>query len=154
TRTRSSAKSKRHHRRPTREPVRSGHLRGLRQATRQRRWRVRSESWDLLPGHVGARPRAGWLAEKIVAQLDENNSKNQRLTRIVGAEAHVRRPALGRASTLKSDNGTLKFHTGTVLNSRGAMSKIIGIDLGTTNSVVAVMEGGQPVVITNAEGSR
>jgi molecular chaperone DnaK len=34
------------------------------------------------------------------------------------------------------------------------MSKIIGIDLGTTNSVVAVMEGGNPVVITNAEGSR
>jgi len=35
-----------------------------------------------------------------------------------------------------------------------AMSKIIGIDLGTTNSVVAVMEGGEPKVITNAEGSR
>ncbi len=34
------------------------------------------------------------------------------------------------------------------------MGKIIGIDLGTTNSCVAVMEGGQPVVITNAEGSR
>ena len=34
------------------------------------------------------------------------------------------------------------------------MSKIIGIDLGTTNSCVAVMEGGQPVVIPNAEGSR
>src|SRR3954454_7725510 len=34
------------------------------------------------------------------------------------------------------------------------MSKIIGIDLGTTNSVVAVMEGGEPVVITNTEGSR
>lgn len=34
------------------------------------------------------------------------------------------------------------------------MSKIIGIDLGTTNSVVAVMEGGDPVVITTAEGSR
>ncbi|HEY2434114.1 MAG TPA: molecular chaperone DnaK [Vicinamibacterales bacterium] len=33
-------------------------------------------------------------------------------------------------------------------------SKIIGIDLGTTNSVVAVMEGGEPVVITNPEGSR
>lgn len=34
------------------------------------------------------------------------------------------------------------------------MSKIIGIDLGTTNSVVAVMEGGEPVVIPTAEGSR
>lgn len=34
------------------------------------------------------------------------------------------------------------------------MAKIIGIDLGTTNSVVAVMEGGDPVVITTAEGSR
>ncbi len=34
------------------------------------------------------------------------------------------------------------------------MGKVIGIDLGTTNSVVAVMEGGDPVVITNAEGGR
>ncbi len=34
------------------------------------------------------------------------------------------------------------------------MSKVIGIDLGTTNSVVAVMEGGEPTVITNTEGSR
>lgn len=34
------------------------------------------------------------------------------------------------------------------------MSKVIGIDLGTTNSVVAVMEGGEPTVITNPEGSR
>ena len=34
------------------------------------------------------------------------------------------------------------------------MSKIIGIDLGTTNSCVAVMEGGEPIVITNAEGNR
>jgi molecular chaperone DnaK len=34
------------------------------------------------------------------------------------------------------------------------MSKTIGIDLGTTNSVVAVMEGGEPIVITNAEGTR
>jgi molecular chaperone DnaK len=34
------------------------------------------------------------------------------------------------------------------------MAKVIGIDLGTTNSVVAVMEGGEPKVLTNAEGSR
>lgn len=34
------------------------------------------------------------------------------------------------------------------------MSKVVGIDLGTTNSVVAVLEGGKPVVIPNAEGSR
>ncbi|TMB52291.1 MAG: molecular chaperone DnaK [Deltaproteobacteria bacterium] len=34
------------------------------------------------------------------------------------------------------------------------MAKVIGIDLGTTNSVVAIMEGGDPVVLTNAEGSR
>ncbi len=32
--------------------------------------------------------------------------------------------------------------------------KVIGIDLGTTNSVVAVMEGGDPVVIPNSEGGR
>ncbi|MBV8727383.1 MAG: Hsp70 family protein, partial [Candidatus Eremiobacteraeota bacterium] len=34
------------------------------------------------------------------------------------------------------------------------MAKVVGIDLGTTNSVVAVMEGSQPTVIANAEGSR
>ncbi len=34
------------------------------------------------------------------------------------------------------------------------MGKIIGIDLGTTNSVVSIVEGGEPVVIPNAEGSR
>ena len=34
------------------------------------------------------------------------------------------------------------------------MSKVIGIDLGTTNSVVTVLEGGEPTVITNPEGSR
>ena len=34
------------------------------------------------------------------------------------------------------------------------MSKILGIDLGTTNSCMAVMEGGQAVVLENAEGAR
>jgi len=34
------------------------------------------------------------------------------------------------------------------------MGKIIGIDLGTTNSCVAIMEGGEPTVIPNAEGAR
>ncbi|MFQ3679428.1 MAG: Hsp70 family protein, partial [Pseudanabaenaceae cyanobacterium] len=34
------------------------------------------------------------------------------------------------------------------------MGKIVGIDLGTTNSVIAVLEGGKPTVIANAEGSR
>ena len=34
------------------------------------------------------------------------------------------------------------------------MGKIIGIDLGTTNSVVSVMEGGEPKVISNKEGNR
>src|SRR6476660_3820757 len=47
---------------------------------------------------------------------------------------------------MRSGRGSLK---------RKSMSaKIIGIDLGTTNSVVAVMEGGDPVVIPNAEGGR
>ena len=34
------------------------------------------------------------------------------------------------------------------------MAKVIGIDLGTTNSVVAVMEAGEPTVLENSEGSR
>src|SRR3954452_14166346 len=34
------------------------------------------------------------------------------------------------------------------------MAKVIGIDLGTTNSVIAVMEGGEPTILENSEGSR
>ena len=34
------------------------------------------------------------------------------------------------------------------------MSKILGIDLGTTNSAMAVLEGGEPTIIVNAEGDR
>ena len=41
-----------------------------------------------------------------------------------------------------------------IVKGRKKMSKIIGIDLGTTNSCVAVLEGGEPTVITNAEGMR
>ena len=40
------------------------------------------------------------------------------------------------------------------MNQSNSMSKIIGIDLGTTNSCVSVMEGNEPVVVTNAEGKR
>ena len=39
-------------------------------------------------------------------------------------------------------------------NLKYSMAKVVGIDLGTTNSVVAAIEGGQPTVITNAEGLR
>src|SRR5689334_12325947 len=52
----------------------------------------------------------------------------------------------------KVDNGTLNCSE--VSEGEHVMSKIIGIDLGTTNSVVAVMEGNEPKVIVNAEGSR
>jgi molecular chaperone DnaK len=49
----------------------------------------------------------------------------------------------------------IKFRTcGDILNYKQIMSKIIGIDLGTTNSCVSVMEGNEPVVIPNAEGKR
>src|SRR5215472_1146645 len=63
------------------------------------------------------------------------------------------------------DNNRLTYYSKLVINrpshdagnkqrSNWHMSKIIGIDLGTTNSVVAVMEGGEPIVITNSEGGR
>ena len=71
------------------------------------------------------------------------------------------RKVLTNANT-KLDNHTLRLHNDSRLKEsqnllKGKchrMSKIIGIDLGTTNSVVAVMEAGTPVVIPNQEGGR
>src|SRR5579863_10121638 len=74
---------------------------------------------------------------------------------------------VSRSAERELDNAALSFDNKEGLNSiachlrRGTprgiendMSRIIGIDLGTTNSVVSVMEGGQPVVIPNQEGGR
>src|SRR5437667_5551972 len=51
---------------------------------------------------------------------------------------------------------TLRFYPvgGLKLRRTQVMAKIIGIDLGTTNSCMAVIEGGEPTVIPNAEGNR
>ncbi|KAK3582184.1 hypothetical protein CHS0354_023720 [Potamilus streckersoni] len=61
----------------------------------------------------------------------------------------------------KFENGVLKVNVPKIEEKKKAnkieeknMGKIIGIDLGTTNSCVAVMQGGEPVVITNSEGTR
>src|SRR5699024_9132423 len=56
-----------------------------------------------------------------------------------------RRPTVGSARTRCG---------APVAERQAAMSRVVGIDLGTTNSAVAVLEGGQPTVIANAEGSR
>src|SRR5947208_2973728 len=69
---------------------------------------------------------------------------------------------LAAAAFLAANQGTmLAFATRSIRPAshpyqelRVMAEKIIGIDLGTTNSVVAVMEGGDPVVIPNAEGRR
>src|SRR6516162_11451081 len=55
------------------------------------------------------------------------------------------------------DNDSIYVHTPSNANETRTShmsSKVIGIDLGTTNSVVAVMEGGQPTVVVNQEGAR
>src|SRR5688572_14459006 len=48
----------------------------------------------------------------------------------------------------------MRSYIGILRSRENGMSKVIGIDLGTTNSVVAVMEGGEPLVIVNQEGGR
>ena len=63
---------------------------------------------------------------------------------VCGQDSHTSLP-LTRGHKIK-----LKIVKGDIIY----MGKIIGIDLGTTNSCVAVMEGGQPTVIPNSEGSR
>src|SRR5579862_2867952 len=94
---------------------------------------------------------------------------HQHCTRLCGESYHFipRRALLTSRLFCELDNPTLIFHTGIRLNRESTsrqfrkdgkdfnnMSKIIGIDLGTTNSVVSVMEGGQAVVIPNQEGGR
>src|SRR5277367_2303381 len=50
--------------------------------------------------------------------------------------------------------GALRARRGAVTGDEVTMAKAVGIDLGTTNSVIAVSEGGKPIVIPNAEGQR
>src|SRR3954465_9572519 len=68
-----------------------------------------------------------------------------------------RQQAAGRPPPQKPAISPLKFSTQTRSKPEGdeaRMGKVIGIDLGTTNSCMAVMEGGEPTVIPNAEGGR
>src|SRR6185503_5471416 len=60
-----------------------------------------------------------------------------------------RRPESPRSTTGSRSRTRLHKH-----HREDSMGKVIGIDLGTTNSVVAVMEGGDPLVVPNQEGSR
>ena len=70
---------------------------------------------------------------------------------VQGLPFHGQSPArVLRGLPPRARRRTIHFRKGWV----SMASKIIGIDLGTTNSVVAVMEGGDPVVIPNAEGGR
>jgi molecular chaperone DnaK len=62
--------------------------------------------------------------------------------------------AVSKNPQTRGIKGTSKGHHGRHGQERHVMGKIIGIDLGTTNSVVAIMEGGEPKVIANEEGAR
>jgi molecular chaperone DnaK (HSP70) len=58
-------------------------------------------------------------------------------------------------SLLKTQKKNTTYYAKSLLSTNGrSFSSVVGIDLGTTNSCVAVMEGGQPKVIENAEGAR
>jgi molecular chaperone DnaK len=67
----------------------------------------------------------------------------------------IRQPLRAAANGVRLyDTNAKKFLGASNLEGGIAMAKAVGIDLGTTNSVVAVMEGGKPTVIVNTEGSR
>src|SRR4051794_17104891 len=69
----------------------------------------------------------------------------------------ARRWSWSPSKPLESGRNNPTFHTTTqafLTPRKTDMAKIIGIDLGTTNSCVAIMEGGKPKVIENSEGSR
>src|SRR6266511_3214122 len=66
----------------------------------------------------------------------------------------ARRAVPGEGRRVAFDTRRRRLTLGPVQEEHETMAKIIGIDLGTTNSVVAVMEGKDAVVITNEEGSR
>src|SRR6516165_10114974 len=73
----------------------------------------------------------------------------------LGHVPRARRPALRAAQADRcSLMAALRARRGAVTRDEAAMAKAVGIDLGTTNSVIAVSEGGKPTVIPNAEGSR
>src|SRR5688500_18900223 len=89
----------------------------------------------------GATPQPGMPGQEGAAHISSTGHEVE-----YSANA-LRLSELPACSVSYIDCETLRFDN-------NGMSKIIGIDLGTTNSVVAVMEGGEPVVITNPEGSR
>src|SRR3954451_6415886 len=61
---------------------------------------------------------------------------------------------LDRAESLSAVGSALLNLLRTYRGKDPGMARAVGIDLGTTNSVVSVLEGGEPTVIANAEGSR
>ena len=82
---------------------------------------------------------------------ESNHSDSRRHLHAVQAPRDFR--PLGNLTTPLSSY-TASIHSTSVLVGGTLMSKAVGIDLGTTNSVVSVLEAGEPVVIPNAEGSR
>src|SRR5204863_7150360 len=70
------------------------------------------------------------------------------------APARLSHQAWPKAFPRRARSATLSLRFSRTHRSRTTMGKTIGIDLGTTNSCMAVLEGGEPTVIENAEGGR